>query len=386
MELKAVQEKFIEIYGGAHDYLSFHAPGRVNLIGEHIDYNGGYVFPCALSLGTYGVIRKRNDRVIKFASTNISLRVTCDAGNIVYDEEDGWANYLKGVIDQFIKKDITIGGFELLIDSNIPNGAGLSSSSSIDVLMSIALNELFDGGLDMLEMIKLSQRAENEFMGVSCGIMDQFSIGMGKKDNAILLDCNTLEYEYVPFVLDGYKLVVGNTKKRRGLADSKYNERCDECARAVAALNRKLNIKYLCELSAEEFEQNKHLIDDLTVRNRAEHAVYENRRVLEAVKKLRAGDICGFGKLLNESHESLKSLYEVTGFELDTLVSESQRLDGVAGSRMTGAGFGGCTVSVVKDTCVSGFIKTAGDNYYKKTGLEPEFYIADVGDGARLIE
>ncbi len=386
LDIKQLLKRFTEIYGGDEkDVRKFFAPGRVNLIGEHTDYNKGFVFPCALSFGTFAAARKRKDNVIKFASTNFDLQVTVSSDDIYYAKEDDWANYPKGVIKEFKNMGFEIGGFEVLYDGNIPNGAGLSSSASIELATSVLLKGLFDCNIDMVDMVKLSQKAENKFIGVNCGIMDQFSIGMGKKDNAILLNCKTLDYDYVPVVLDGYKIVIANTNKRRGLQDSKYNERRSQCEEAVSCLKKELDIEYLADIDSKTFEDYKYLIDDEVVLKRATHVVYEIKRTLDAAEKLKCGDLEAFGKLMNESHESLKDLYEVTGIELDTLVDEAQKIKGVVGSRMTGAGFGGCSVSIVKEDAIDEFIKTVGENYNKKTGLCADFYIAEIGDGAKEI-
>ena len=292
----------------------------------------------------------------------------------------------KGVIKCFKDEGFVIDkGFDILFFGNIPNGAGLSSSASIELAMSVVLKGLFNLEVDMIKMVKLSQKAENSFIGVNCGIMDQFAIGMGKKDSAILLDCNTLKYAYAPVVLKDASIVIGNTNKRRGLADSKYNERRGECERALSQLKEKLNITSLGNLSIAEFEINKEIITNDIDRKRAKHAVYENQRTLEAVEKLGQGDIEAFGKLMNQSHISLRDDYEVTGFELDSLVEAAWKQEGVIGARMTGAGFGGCTVAIVKNANVESFIKNVGEEYKEKTGLTAEFYIANIGDGAREI-
>lgn len=390
MELKDVKVKFLEVFGESNgtdnEIRSYHSPGRVNLIGEHTDYNGGYVFPCALSFGTYAVARKRNDSIMKFASTNFDLKVDVDLKNNKYVKEDDWTNYTKGVVDQFVENGANISGFEVMFSGNIPNGSGLSSSASLELAMSVVLNDLFGLKYDMLDMVKLSQKAENEFVGLNCGIMDQFAVGMGKKDNAMFLNCLTLKYEYAPVVLNGAKIVIANTHKRRGLADSKYNERRSECESAVADLKKVMNIECLADVSVEEFEKNKMAIQNEVCRKRAEHVVYEDARTLEAVKKLQEGKIDEFGKLMNASHDSLRDLYEVTGLELDTLVDEARKIEGTIGSRMTGAGFGGCTVSIVKDEYIDKFIEEVGKNYKAKTGLTAEFYVAEIGDGAKRID
>lgn len=388
MELKEVKSKFLEVFGSenSNEIRSYHSPGRVNLIGEHTDYNGGYVFPCALSFGTYAVARKRNDSTIKFASTNFDLKVEIDLNDNKYVKEHDWTNYTKGVVDQFVKKGANISGFEVMFSGNIPNGAGLSSSASLELAMSVVLNDLFDLNYSMIDMVKLSQKAENEFVGLNCGIMDQFAVGMGKKNNAMFLNCRSLEYEYAPIVLNGAKIVIINSHKRRGLADSKYNQRRSECEKAVEDLKKVMDIECLADVSIEEFEKNKLTIENEVCRKRAEHVVYEDDRTLKAVKMLQESKIDGFGKLMNDSHDSLKDLYEVTGLELDTLVEEARKIEGTIGSRMTGAGFGGCTVSIVKDDYIDKFIDEVGKNYKAKTGLTAEFYVAEIGDGAKRID
>lgn len=388
MELKEVKSKFLEVFGNENnnEIHSYHSPGRVNLIGEHTDYNGGYVFPCALSFGTYAVARKRNDSIMKFASTNFDLKVEVDLNDNKYVKEHDWTNYTKGVVDQFVKNGSNISGFEVMFSGNIPNGAGLSSSASLELAMSVVLNDLFDLNYSMIDMVKLSQKAENEFVGLNCGIMDQFAVGMGKKDNAMFLNCLSLEYEYAPVVLNGAKIVIANSHKRRGLADSKYNERRSECEKAVEDLKKIMNIECLADVSVEEFEKNKLTIESEVCRKRAEHVVYEDDRTLKAVKMLQEGKIDEFGKLMNTSHDSLRDLYEVTGLELDTLVEEARKIEGTIGSRMTGAGFGGCTVSIVKDDYIDKFIDEVGKNYKAKTGLTAEFYVAEIGDGAKRID
>lgn len=387
MELKDVKARFLDTFGSNSEQIySFHSPGRVNLIGEHTDYNGGYVFPCALSFGTYAVARRRNDDKMVFATTNFDLKVETNINNNKYVKEDEWANYPKGVVDQFLKAGLKIGGFEIMFSGNIPNGSGLSSSASLELATSVVLNELFNLNQKMIDMVKLSQNAENQFVGLNCGIMDQFAVGMGKKDNAMFLNCRTLNYSYVPIILKDEKIIISNTHKRRGLADSKYNERRAECEQAVKALKAIIDIECLADLTVEQFEKNKSAIKNSTVMKRAEHVVYENDRTFKAVEMLKAGDIKGFGMLMNSSHNSLRDLYEVTGLELDTLVDEARKIDGTIGSRMTGAGFGGCTVSIVKNNSVDKFIQEVGKNYNIKTGLNAEFYIAEIGDGAKKID
>ncbi|MBS9775494.1 MAG: galactokinase [Fusobacterium sp.] len=366
---------------------TFFSPGRVNLIGEHTDYNGGYVFPCALDFGTYAVVKKREDKKFRMYSKNFEeLGIKeFDINNLVNVEEDNWANYPKGVIKIFLDKNYKIDfGFDVLFYGNIPNGAGLSSSSSIEVLVAIILKELYKLEIDRVEIAKICQLVENDFIGVKTGIMDQFAIGMGKKDHAILLDCNTLKYEYVPIKLENMSIVIANTNKKRGLADSKYNERRNSCESAVKKLNENgIKINYLGELTVEEFEKVQKFIVNEEELKRANHAVRENERTKKAVDILKSGDVFAFGKLMNASHKSLRDDYEVTGFELDSLVEAAWEEEGTIGSRMTGAGFGGCTVSIVKNEFVDSFIKNVGAKYLEKTGLKADFYVANIGDGAK---
>jgi len=379
---------FEEKFGSTEGAREFFAPGRVNLIGEHTDYNGGNVFPCALDFGTYAVARRREDKKVKLYSVNFEdlgvMEFSVD--ELVNDREHDWANYPKGVLDIFKRSGYSIeDGFEVVYGGDIPNGAGLSSSASIEVVTSVILRELFNLDNTMIDAVKMSQRAENEFIGVNCGIMDQFAIGMGRRDNAILLDCNTLEYRYSELELKDEVVVIANTNKRRGLADSKYNERRGECERALADLQKKLDIGSLGELSIDRFEADKELIGEETDRRRARHAVYENQRTLKAVEALKGGDVEEFGRLMNESHVSLRDDYEVTGIELDSLVEAAWKHEGTVGSRMTGAGFGGCTVSIVKKHMVEDFIERVGADYLERTGLRADFYVANIGDGAREL-
>jgi galactokinase len=389
VKVENIRKKFMEVFGNSDvKPREFFAPGRVNLIGEHTDYNGGNVFPCALSFGTYAVARLRDDKKVKFYSGNFEKNgiIQCDLDNLSYDEADNWANYPKGVIKIFKDHGFEIDrGFEIFFLGEIPNGAGLSSSASIELATSVLLKSLFDLNVDMLDMVKMSQEAENKFVGVNCGIMDQFAIGMGKKSKAVLLDCNTLNYEYAPVELGDASIVIANTNSKRKLADSKYNERRTECERALSQLQKRLDVKSLGEISIEEFEANKNLIKNEIDRKRAKHAVYENQRTLMAFESLKGGDIKRFGELMNESHISLRDDYEVTGAALDTLVELAWETEGTIGSRMTGAGFGGCTVSIVKNENIEEFIKNIGEKYKKKIGLRADFYIADIGDGAREL-
>ena len=385
--MKHLEQKFQEVFGIPAEK-QFFAPGRVNLIGEHTDYNGGNVFPCAIDKGTYGLVKKRNDRKFRMYSENFAdlgvMEFTLD--ELTNDKKHDWANYPKGVIKMFLEAGQKIdSGFDILFSGNIPNGAGLSSSASIEMLTAIVLKDLFNLSIDPVEMAQLGKKTENLFIGVNSGIMDQFAVAMGKKDNAILLDCNTLKYDYVPVVLKDEVIVIANTNKRRGLADSKYNERRAECDEALAELQTKLPIKALGELSIEQFEANKDLIKSPIRQKRAKHAVYENQRTLKAQKELSAGNLAEFGKLMNQSHISLRDDYEVTGVELDTLAALAWEQPGVVGSRMTGAGFGGCTVSIVKKDKVDDFIKNVGEAYKNKIGYTADFYIASVSDGAKKL-
>ena len=385
--MKHLEQKFQEVFGAPAEK-QFFAPGRVNLIGEHTDYNGGNVFPCAIDKGTYGLVKKRNDRKFRMYSENFAdlgvMEFTLD--ELTNDKKHDWANYPKGVIKMFLEAGQKIdSGFDILFSGNIPNGAGLSSSASIEMLTAIVLKDLFHLSIDPVEMAQLGKKTENLFIGVNSGIMDQFAVAMGKKDHAILLDCNTLKYDYVPVVLKDEVIVIANTNKRRGLADSKYNERRAECDEALAELQTKLPIKALGELSIEEFEANKDLIKSPIRQKRAKHAVYENQRTLKAQKELSAGNLAEFGKLMNQSHISLRDDYEVTGVELDTLAALAWEQSGVVGSRMTGAGFGGCTVSIVKKDKVDDFIKNVGEAYKNKIGYAADFYIASVSDGAKKL-
>ena len=387
MNLGQLKQQFVKLYDKGSDRPSvYFSPGRVNLIGEHTDYNGGYVFPCALSYGTYLLIRKTNDNQIKFASANFDFTAVVNVKEIIKKQDDYWINYPMGVMNEFLKLGTELDGMELLFAGNVPNQAGLSSSASIEIVTAYAINDIYQAGLNGVELAKLGQRAENMFVGVNCGIMDQFASAMGKKDSAIFLNCDTLEYELVPVVMDGYKLVISNTNKRRGLADSKYNERRSECERAVEYISSSKKIKNLGELTYDEFLGLQETIKEDNVLKRARHVITEIKRTEDAVGELKAGNLAKFGELMNGSHDSLRDDYEVTGIELDTLVEESRKISGVIGSRMTGAGFGGCTVSLVKEDAIDIFIDEVGKNYQARIGLKADFYIADIGDGARKLE
>ena len=385
--LEKLYDKFKELFGYEAES-KFFAPGRVNLIGEHTDYNGGHVFPCAIHKGTYALVKKRDDKKFRMYSENFEnlgiIEFLLD--NLVNEKKHKWVNYPKGVVKMFIEAGYKIdSGFDVLFYGNIPNGSGLSSSASIEIVTSIILKDLYNLDIDMVEMVKLSQKAENQFIGVNSGIMDQFAVGIGKKDNAILLDCNTLKYSYAPVILKDEVLVIGNTNKKRGLADSKYNERRAECEEALKDLQKELDIQSLGELSVEEFNKSEKLIKNEINRKRAKHAVYENQRTIKAQKELMEGNLKEFGRLMNESHVSLRDDYEVTGIELDTMVEIAWNQEGVIGSRMTGAGFGGCTISIVKKDAVDKFIENVGKEYKEKVGLDADFYVVNISDGAKKL-
>lgn len=380
--------KFEELFGKEGEIKAYFAPGRVNLIGEHTDYNGGHVFPCALTMGTYAVARKRDDNKLRFYSKNFDklgvIESTID--ELKYNPEENWINYPKSMIWALKDEGYNVNtGFDIVYYGTIPNGAGLSSSASIEVLTGFVLKDLFGFDMDMTKLALLGQKAENKYVGVNCGIMDQFIIANGKKDCAVFLDTADLQYEYAPVKLSDSKIVIMNTNKKRGLGDSKYNERRSECEKALSELQTKLDIKSLGELSEEEFEANKDLIKDLNRRKRAKHAVYENQRTIKAVKALQENKIDLLGELMIASHNSLRDDYEVTGKELDTLVAESLKQEGVIGARMTGAGFGGCAVSIVKSDKVDSFIKNVGKSYKEIIGYDADFYAVEIGDGPRKI-
>lgn len=381
-------KEFVSIFGDVEHTQVFFAPGRVNLIGEHTDYNGGHVFPCALTIGTYAVARRNNGTTLRFYSMNFkSLGVIeADINHLTYQKEHDWANYPKGMLK--ILKDANYcieEGLDILYYGNIPNSSGLSSSASIEVLTAFLCKSLFQLEIDQIQIALLAQKAENTFIGVNCGIMDQFAIANGKKDHAIFLDTATLSYEYAPITLAGMKIVIACSNKKRGLGDSKYNERRRECEEALEFLQTKLDIQSLGDLTEDAFDAIKEAIPDDIRRKRAKHAVYENQRTMKAVKALKENDIKRFGELMIESHVSLRDDYEVTGVELDTLVESALEQEGVLGSRMTGAGFGGCTVSIVKDDFVDAFIENVGMMYKEKIGYAADFYVVEVGDGPSIL-
>ena len=389
MEMKEkVLQKFAEVFGDTDGVKSYFAPGRVNLIGEHTDYNGGHVFPCALTIGTYGAARKREDRKLRFFSMNFEHLGVIESSldNLTPEKKADWTNYPKGVMWAFEKRDMKIPcGMDILLCGNIPNGSGLSSSASLEVLTGFILRDLFGFDVTNQDLALIGQYSENNFNGVNCGIMDQFAIAMGKKDHAIFLDTADLSYEYAPIHLEGAKIVIACSNKKRGLGDSKYNERRSECETALAELQQVIGINTLGDLNEEQFEQYKDAIKDEIRQKRAKHAVYENQRTVKAVAALKANDIAQFGQLMNASHVSLRDDYEVTGIELDTLVEEAWKVEGVIGSRMTGAGFGGCTVSIVKTEAIDAFIEKVGVEYLKKIGYAADFYVVEIGDGPSVL-
>ena len=382
-------EGFRKYYGDTKGAELFFSPGRVNLIGEHTDYNGGHVFPCALTMGTYALVRKRDDNKMNFVSLNFNNAevTTVELPELSYQKKNGWANYLIGVVWAFLGKGYKIDkGFDLAMLGNIPSGAGLSSSASIEVLMGTALKYMYDIDIDMVEIAKIGQTSENQFNGMNCGIMDQFAVAMGKKDNAIFLDTADLSYEYAPVKLKGAKVLITNSHVKHSLVDSAYNDRRNESTAALKALQTKLNISGLGDLTEEEFEENQYLITDEVQKKRAKHAVYENQRTIKAVNALKNNDIETFGKLMNASHISLRDDYEVSCPEVDKLVEIAWNIPGVIGSRITGGGFGGCTVSIVRNDAIENFKKEVISKYKEATGIDAEIYEAEIGDGAGRIQ
>ena len=363
----------------------FFCPGRINLIGEHIDYNGGHVMPCAISLGTWLAISKNIDKRIRFQCLNFPETADLHLQESFSKTGKQWFNYPLGVINYFLQEAQNLSGLDMLFYGNLPIGAGLSSSASIEVLTAFALNELFQTGISKTEIALLAKKVENEFIGVNCGIMDQFAVAMGQKDKAILLNCDTLDHEYLPFQTGEYDLVIINSNKQRTLADSKYNERFTECGAAWKQLKQHLQVGNLCEVGIAEFDLNKHLISDPVLRNRARHVISENARVKDAVIALQTGDMEVFGKLMYASHQSLKELYEVSGKELDTIVDFCKTFEGCIGARMTGAGFGGCAIALIKKNRVNNFTENLTVYYKEKIGYLPEIFTSAAGEGVREI-
>ena len=382
MTVQELKSAFVNVYGQAAEAVYF-APGRVNLIGEHTDYNGGSVFPCALSFGTYLLLRKNGSKTIKFHSLNQPEVTELGLDHLTTPLDKSWVNYPLGVFAQFIKRGVAIKeGYDILIWGNVPNGAGLSSSAALEVVTAYALNDQLGTGFNRTVLAQIGQKAEHEFAFVNCGIMDQFASANGAKDHAIHLNCDTLEFELVPVKLEGVKILISNTHSPHKLDSGAYNQRVAECKTAVEQLNKVRPLKYLAELSEAEFKSIESAISDPVAHKRARHVVGEVQRTADAVKALKAGDLVKFGKLMNASHVSLRDDYEVTGPELDCMAEEAWKIDGVIGSRMTGGGFGGCTVSLVKDEAIEPFIEKVGKAYEAKIGIKPEFYIAEIGDGA----
>lgn len=385
MDLSNLKIRFDKLYGKGNIDIFF-SPSRVNLIGEHIDYNGGHVLPCALQLGTYGCVRKRSDNKIRLASENFDLKVEIEINDLKYERVFDWANYPMGVIHYMKENGYDVGGMDILVSGNIPNGAGLSSSASLELLIAEMINYIYNNGeIPKIELIKISQRAENEFVGVKCGIMDQFAVAMGKENSAILLDCDSLKYKYIDMNTNNYQIVIMNTNKRRELNESKYNERREECEKALIVLNKYTKIDNLCQLTVEEFEELESYIVEENIKNRARHVVYENQRVLSASDYLENGNMEGLGQLFMESHYSLKDLYEVTGLHLDTIVQGALNHNSCVGARMTGAGFGGCAIALVEKNNIEDFMDEVGTVYYKKTGHRADFYITGIDNGVRKL-
>lgn len=384
---KDLFKEFIKIYGDSDEPIrAFKSPGRVNLIGEHIDYSGGYVLPAALTMVTTVLIRKRHDNIIRLYATDLKYVVQAELDRLEYYKDYKWGNYQLGVADQLIKKGFAISGCEMLFEDKVPLGSGLSSSAAIEVATALALSRLSGYDTPMIELAVISQKAEHEYVGVNCGIMDQFASAMGKKDHAIMLDCRDLSYRHIPLESGEYKLVISNTKKKRSLGESAYNQRREECEAALEKLQTVFpKANYLCDITYKQLIDNIELLTNPVVRNRAVHAVSENDRVIKSADALEKGNLKQFGELMTKSHESLRDLYEVSCDELDILVEAALAQKGVLGSRMTGAGFGGCTVSLVHNQDIESFIKNVGDVYTGKTGITAEFYISDIGDGGMEV-
>ncbi|KRQ87681.1 Galactokinase [Caloramator mitchellensis] len=382
MDINLLKEEFNNAFGYSNDLNYFFSPGRVNLIGEHIDYNGGLVFPCALSIGIYAAVRYRDDDIVNLRSKNMNNIVSFKLDNIKYDDSDGWGNYPKGVVKYLLDGGYNLKGADVYFVTTLPDGAGLSSSAALEVLTGyLMLYPSLGEKIDRVELAKLCQRVENEFVGVNCGIMDQFSVAMGKKNSAVLLDCNTLEYEYAPLELNDYSLVIMNTNKRRELADSKYNERRSECDKSLEIIGQHKSIRNICEADIDDLKY----LNDEVLRKRARHVITENERVKKAVEVLKTGNVEEFGNLLKQSHDSLRDDYEVTGLHLDAIVEEALKFDGCIGARMTGAGFGGCAIALVEKNKIKEFTDFVGKNYLYRTNITPNFYMCSVEDGVKKI-
>ncbi len=385
---ETVLRKFEELFGDANGVKVYFAPGRVNMIGEHTDYNGGHVFPCALTIGTYAAVRKRADNKLNFYSMNFKGMgiVESSLDDLTPSEAAGWTNYPKGVMWAFAERGMKMDcGLDIVLNGNIPNGSGLSSSASLEVLTGFYLRDLFGFDVTNIDLAKIGQYSENNFNGMNCGIMDQFASAMGKKDHAIFLDTADLSYEYAPLVLDGAKIIVTNSNVKHSLVNSEYNVRRSECEKALKELQTVVPISGLGDLSEEEFEKHKSVITDEVCVKRAKHAVYENQRTIRAVEALKAGNLKLFGELMNASHVSLRDDYQVSCDEIDVLVEEAWKIDGVIGSRITGGGFGGCTVSIVKDEAVDIFKEKVGAAYKERVGKTADFYVVEIGDGPSVL-
>ncbi len=379
-----VLKKFEELYGATDGAGVYFAPGRVNMIGEHTDYNGGHVFPCALTIGTYAAVKKRADRKLRFYSMNFEKMgvVESSLDDLKPSDAAGWTNYPKGVIWAFAERGMKMDcGLDIVLYGDIPGGSGLSSSASLEVLTGFYLRDLFGFDVTNVDLALIGQYSENNFNGMNCGIMDQFASAMGKKDNAIFLDTSDLSYQYAPLALEGAKIIVTNSNVKHSLVNSGYNTRRKESEQALADLQKVIKIETLGDLTEEEFEANKSAIADAVCAKRAKHAVYENRRTIRAVEALKNNDLKAFGELMNASHVSLRDDYEVSCDEIDVLVEEAWKVDGVIGSRITGGGFGGCTVSIVKDEAVEAFKEKVGAAYMERVGKKADFYVVEIGDG-----
>lgn len=366
----------------------FFSPGRINVIGEHTDYNGGHVFPAAISLGVYGIYGPREDKKVRLFSGNVDGDIVeFDIDDTTVEKDDRfWTNYFKGMIAYLREKYDNIDhGFNLYIKANLPSGSGLSSSAAIEMLMGIILKDEFDLDVDRIALAKMGQRTENEFVGLNSGIMDQFACIMGKKDSAIFLDCNSLDYEYLPLALSDYEIIIMATNKEHTLADSAYNNRVRECHNALEKLQKQLDIKSLGELDNDTLDEYSYLINDETELKRARHAVSENQRTLRATKAMQDGDLEKLGRLIDASHVSLHYDYEVTGQELDTLAEASWAQPGVLGARMIGGGFGGSAIAIVKKDQAEAFKKNVGKIYRDKVGYDASFYDAEIVDGTKRI-
>ena len=388
IKIEQMNKNFKNIFHHDSEHVYF-SPGRINLIGEHIDYNGGYVFPCAINLGIYASVASRNDKIFQFYSEKYSNNgiISINLDDLSYNSEHYWANYVIGVIKILIDNGYKIDhGLDLFIDSDLPDGAGLSSSASIELLMETILNDIFSLSISKIDMARFGQIMENKYIGVNCGIMDQFAISMGKKNNAVLLNSNTLDYEYVPINLDNFSIVIINTNKKRELINSKYNERCKECSQSLKLFQKKLDISTLCDLNCNQFELFDYLLNNNNLIKRSRHVIFENQRVLYAKKALDNNDLITFGHLLNSSHISLRYDYEVTGIELDTIVDSSWSQNGVIGARMCGAGFGGCAIAIVDHNKINNFCNNVGKKYLETIGYNASFYIVDISDGPKCLK